>query len=110
MKKLILIVALLSTISSYSQTSAELIAKADKQFHEQGDGKGALANYNKAIELNPKNSEAYYKRGLLKEALIDEKGAVEDFTKAIALDPKNIEAYLNRGIIKHGKQKSSSFC
>ena len=76
--------------------------KADeaKAFLEQGeknilasDYQGALDNFTKAIELDPKNARAYYNRGLEEDTLGDYQGAIDDFTKAIELDPKLAPAY-----------------
>ena len=47
---------------------------------------GALADYNKTIELDPKHALAYANRGVVK-ALQQKPGAVADFDKAFSLDP-----------------------
>jgi len=60
----------------------------------------AINDYNKAIELNPKHSKAYYNRGLAKGELKDYRGAIQDFNKAIELNPNYAKAYYNRGIAK----------
>ena len=69
---------------------------------ENGDNYGAIADYTKAIELNPNSSSAYSNRGLLKDNLEDLYGAIADYTKAIELDPDNADIYFNRGISKSG--------
>lgn len=48
---------------------------------------GALDDFTKAIELKPEYAEAYYFRGLAKQAKGDVDGAVADFAKAIELKP-----------------------
>ena len=48
---------------------------------------GAIADYNKAIELNPNFADAYNNRGLAKYDLKDYKGAIADYNKAIELNP-----------------------
>ncbi len=65
-----------------------------------GDVKGAMEDFDKAIELNPKYVFAYSNRGVAKYYLEDVKGAMEDFDKAIELDPKNADFYNNRRILK----------
>ncbi len=64
------------------------------------DYKGAIADYNKSIELNPNNAMVFNNRGFIKTKLKYYKGAIADYTKAIELDPNLTDAYLNRGIAK----------
>ncbi|HYG39250.1 MAG TPA: tetratricopeptide repeat protein [Cytophagales bacterium] len=65
--------------------------------YNRSDFKGALADYNSAIELDNKNHEAYVNRGLVKEKLKDYEEAIKDFTRAIAIRPDYWKAYSNRG-------------
>jgi tetratricopeptide (TPR) repeat protein len=44
-----------------------------------GDKKGAIADYNLAIRINPQYGNAYYNRGLAKSDLGDRKGAIADY-------------------------------
>jgi tetratricopeptide (TPR) repeat protein len=47
------------------------------------DVSGALADYNKAIELDPRHAQACAGRGLLKmEKIKDKTGAIQDFRQA----------------------------
>ena len=70
------------------------------ELSESKDYHGAIDAYTKAIELNPKLSEAYYNRGLAKINIQDYNGAIADFTKTIELNPKDAKAYYNRGLAK----------
>ena len=63
--------------------------------------KGAIEDYNKAIELNPNYTEAYKWRGKSKEGLGNYKGAIEDYNKAIELNPNYVEAYQMRSAMKY---------
>jgi tetratricopeptide (TPR) repeat protein len=62
---------------------------------------GALADYTKAIELDPRSATAYTNRGAVKYDLGDKQGALADHTIAIELDPKSDIAYANRGAVKY---------
>lgn len=64
-----------------------------------GNYKLAIADYNKAIGLNPKEADtyAYYRRGIAYNNLGNHKRAIIDFDKAIELDSKNVLAYQERG-------------
>ncbi|MBI4232355.1 tetratricopeptide repeat protein, partial [Candidatus Peregrinibacteria bacterium] len=63
-----------------------------------------LAKCDEAIALNPKDSKAYFFRGIEKfspGSYSDYKGAIADFDKAIELDPNFADAYTSRGLTKH---------
>ena len=64
------------------------------------DYTGAIADYNKAIEINPAYVEAYFYRGRLKFRLKDINGAIADYSKVIEINPKSAQAYLQRGIAR----------
>ncbi len=68
-------------------------------FLHQGDLTKAMADLNKAVELNPSYAEAYNNRGLVYGNQRKYPGALTDFTKAIKLDPTDSQAYNNRGFI-----------
>ncbi|HWB59315.1 MAG TPA: tetratricopeptide repeat protein, partial [Chthoniobacteraceae bacterium] len=55
---------------------------------DKGDHDGAIADYDRAIELDSKFADAYYDRALAKKAKGDQEGASADFNKAHALNPK----------------------
>ena len=57
----------------------------------------AIANFNKAIELNPNFAEAYVSRGNAQNDQGELFPAIVDYTKAIELNPNYLQAYSNRG-------------
>lgn len=62
-----------------------------------GEYDAAIVDYNKAIELNPKESTIYFSRAM---AFFNNKNytpAIADFDKVIELDPKEASAYFKRG-------------
>ena len=81
------------------QTSEEYFYRAYEKYILK-DYYGAIADYTKAIEINPNNASTYYNRGLVKYKLKDYYGAIEDYTKAIEIDPNFANAYYNRGLSK----------
>ena len=60
----------------------------------------AIANYDKAIQLEPNNTHAYNNRGLAKAALGEYFAAISDFDKAIQLKPTSAGTYYSRGNAK----------
>jgi len=95
---LILCVAIIHLCVS-GQTADEHFNVGIKKFKAQ-NYKAALAEFNKAIELDTNNSKAYNNRGIIKNLLNDSAGSIADFNKAIALKPNNLVAYKNRALLK----------
>ena len=94
-------------MSNQSNMSAEAYYNRGTAYARQGDFENAIADYNKAIELNSMFVDAYYNRGLIYE----DRGlgnilsgrdyfekAIADYDKAIDLNPNFAKAYNNRGI------------
>ena len=67
---------------------------------ENGDHYGAIADYTKVLEIDPKDEVAYYNRAISKDEIGDYYGAIADYTKAIEINPNYKSAYKNRGIDK----------
>jgi tetratricopeptide (TPR) repeat protein len=60
----------------------------------------ALVFFNKAIQLDERFADAYYKRAAVKKALNDLKGALEDYDRTIEIEPNHFKAKYFRGFIK----------
>ena len=80
--------------------SAEFYYKRAIKKAEEGKFYGAISDYSKAIEINPKYSKAYNNRGNAKGALKDYDGAIADYSKAIEINSNDEVAYFNRGNTK----------
>ena len=77
-----------------------LYDKAKTAQEKEAWAKDTLPKMDKAISLNPENTEAWNNRGGAKIALDDYKGAIDDCAKAIEIDPENAIAWSNRGSAK----------
>ncbi|MEH2196727.1 toll/interleukin-1 receptor domain-containing protein [Nostoc sp.] len=98
----VIVIGVLLIFCNYStemQTNNLLTQGQDKL--DRRDYKGAIKDYTQAIQLAPKNADAYIKRGDARYWLKDYQGAIKDYTQAIQLAPKNADAYIKRGKIRH---------
>ncbi len=66
---------------------------------EKADLQGAIADFNRALQLDPENAKAYGNRGIAKMEQGDCDGAIGDFDHVLTLDPKNAGAYAGRGSV-----------
>ena len=74
-------------LSLPEKVKASYIKNGNRKY-AKGDYYGAIIDYSRAIEINPKNYNAYYNRGLAKHSLKDFDGAIDDYTKAIKYNQK----------------------
>jgi tetratricopeptide (TPR) repeat protein len=71
-----------------------------KKFNE-GDYAGCIPLFDKEIEMNPSNIEAFKKRGLAKTELGENSSAINDFTNTTSLESNmGLEALMNMAEIK----------
>jgi tetratricopeptide (TPR) repeat protein len=85
-KKIFFILLLVAICGfSNSQTAVKLFlsgrAKADLK-----DYRGAIADYDKALEFSPEYINPYFFRGIAKEVLKEYRGAIADYSKIIEMD------------------------
>jgi tetratricopeptide (TPR) repeat protein len=64
---------------------------------KNGDLDGAMADFDRAIEIDPKEDAPYFNRAQAKWQKNDTDGAIADYTRAIELGSTNPAAYNNRG-------------
>lgn len=76
----------------------KLIKKGLKYNYKKNNFEKAIQMFDKAIELNPNNANAYKYRGDV-YMLTNLEKAIEDYTKAIELKPNYISAYSSRAAI-----------
>ena len=65
-----------------------------------GQYEQAVADYTRAIALDPRNANAYHNRGSSYDKMGRLVEAVNDFSKAIELDPRNASSFNSRGLAR----------
>ena len=75
-------------------------------FHDRGNRHSrngsyglAIADYNKAIELDPSFAEAHYNRGFSFYEIGRNEESIADFTRAIELNPNDARYYGQRSLV-----------
>ena len=84
----VVLFVLLSAVQGQTPTTAVDYNNRGLAQKGKGDLDGAIADYTKAIEIDPRNAEAYKNRGLALLTKGRDQEAEQDFKKAIELDPK----------------------
>jgi tetratricopeptide (TPR) repeat protein len=83
-------------ISARSVTDAQGYATRGQVLAKSGNNEEALAEFERALALDPYNVRALYGRGLIRQAAKDHQQAIEDFTTANGLSPQKVEPLLAR--------------
>jgi tetratricopeptide (TPR) repeat protein len=83
---------------SVSVQAVENLIKQGLVFLKQSRHDEAIAAFTKAIELDPKNGEAFRERGFTNYMKDDYENAIADYSKAIFLDPMDQDAYHTRSL------------
>lgn len=88
-----------------TQTELDKLAKEYLQMGNEcilqaHDSRAALANFDKAIKLNPKFTDAYIRRGVTLTNEGKLRDAEIDFSKALKLSPASFKAAYNRGKVR----------
>ena len=84
------------TISGHSVSDAQGYATRGQALAKSGKTEEALAEFDRALALDPYNVQALYGRGLIYQAEKQHEQAIEDFTAANGLTPQRVEPLLAR--------------
>jgi len=64
-----------------------------------------MADYDRAVTLDPNYAPAWFGRGMIYKARNQTAQALEDFNRAIALRSDDAEALYNRGVLHQGERQ-----
>jgi hypothetical protein len=78
---------------------ADTYGSRGRRRFEATDYEGALADYNKSIEMDPNDPRSFRGRAMVYQAVGDIQKIIADLTKAIELDPHDAPTYHRRGLI-----------
>ena len=83
-----------------AQTTARDYCNRGVARQKKGDLDGALADFDRAIKLNPQDETAYNDRALAKMAKGDLDGALADYDRALQISPRDFKIRANRGVVR----------
>jgi tetratricopeptide (TPR) repeat protein len=90
---------------TFGQSERSMLYNQATDFGYRNQFKESERFLSKIIELNPKDSMAYFDRAIMRENLGDTLGALSDLTKEIEIDPKSADNYFLRGILYKNSNK-----
>ena len=71
--------------------------KRGTAFDDSGNHEEALQAYEKALTLNPDDSDAWYNKGKTLDKLSRHEEALQAYDKALELNPDNFDTWFNEG-------------
>lgn len=80
-------------------SSGDYINRALARYH-QDNLRGAMSDYDLALDLDKNSFLAHFNRGLLRAQVGDDNRAIEDFDFVIAQEPDNTIAVFNRALLR----------
>jgi lipoprotein NlpI len=100
------IIACTQSINSGKWKGRDLAAYYNNRgyaYNTKGDPDRAIADFNEAIRINPKDAIAFNNRGYAYNAKGDLDRAIADYGEAIRIDPGDADAFTGRGIAYSAK-------
>ena len=96
--KLVTVFTELIDLITDNNKKAVLYANRGTVYYKTGDYDRAIADFDKAIELNPNNAEAHLGLGIVWSKKGDHDRTIAHFNKAVDLRPADAMMYIHRGL------------
>lgn len=96
---LVLLILIFAGCTTNYEKSSKTFNAMGYEYHKKGQYDKAIVEYNRALELNPQNFEAYVNRGNAYEAKGAHEDAIADYNRAIEINPNYGGAYMNKGVV-----------
>src|SRR3569833_2413136 len=93
--KAVLILLFMLPFYCFAQTADSFIQSGNQKANKK-DYKGAIADFTRAIEINPNLSKAYFYRANAYGNIKDDESAIKDYTKTFELATANTNALFYR--------------
>ena len=91
--------ALIAAAREPADAMARIRVRRAIAFIEKQDLDRGVEDLNAAIPLDPKSTEALWRRGMLKVGTRDFAGALDDFNRALRVNPNSAESNFGRGLV-----------
>lgn len=88
---------LLIAISTFAQSTPEVVSPFGAKFYAQPDEKNVIAEAQKKLEADPQNTELLIALGRAQGSLWRFRDAIATYTQGIELEPQNAMLYRHRG-------------
>ncbi|MEO0949284.1 MAG: tetratricopeptide repeat protein [Cyanobacteria bacterium J06641_5] len=75
------------------------IVESGKSLFAEGKYEDALAEYDRALEIDPNRPQVWLGRGRVQQKLKQLEDALESYDRAIEIQPEYAAAYRNRGLV-----------
>jgi len=100
----------LVTACTSKKEKVQALLKSGEKKALSSDFKGALADFDQAIEYDPQSDMAWYYRANTKYNLRDMQGAMADYNESIRLNQGFADAYANRAQLKYEQGDRQGAC